>query len=247
MISLLIKIIKKAFKWIGIEVHRYNPNSSSEGRLVASLQKFEIDLVLDVGANCGQFASGIRRSGYAGKIVSFEPLSGAHAKLTKVRARDPLWEVYRRCAIGDQEGVVTINVAGNSVSSSCLQMLESHLSAAPNSEYVGQESVSLFHLDSITPEYFSDYKNPFLKIDTQGFEWNVLDGALNSLPYVKGVLLEMSLIPLYDRQHLWEDFLARMKMEGFTLWALQPGFTDPLHGRTLQVDGIFYRTNLCNQ
>lgn len=246
MFSLFKKIIKKIFLRIGIEIHGYNPNSSPEAQLVASLKKFEIDLVLDVGANRGQFASGIRQGGYSGKIVSFEPLTIAHAKLTKISATDQLWEVYHRCAIGDHDSEVTINVAGNSASSSILPMLESLISAAPHTAYVGQETTSLLRLDSIDPKYFSEYKNPFLKIDTQGFEWQVLDGALNSLPYVKGLLLELTLTPLYSGQHLWEDFLVRLKDEGFTLWALQPGFTDSLNGRTYQVDGIFFRTNLCN-
>ena len=235
-------IIKKTFRSIGVEVHGYNPTSSPTAQLVASLEQFEIDLVVDVGANSGQFADGIRSGGYAGKIVSIEPLTSAHAKLTKASRNDANWDVYQRCAVGDRTGEVTINIAGNSASSSLLPMLESHLKAAPHTAYIGEEIVPLLQLDSITPEYFKAYKRPFLKIDTQGFEWQVLNGAANSLTYIQGALLEMSLIPLYEGQHLWEDILVRMKEAGFTLWALQPGFTDPINGRTYQVDGIFYRT-----
>jgi len=243
MFNTLKKLTKKAFRRMGLDVHGYNPSSSPEAQLIASLKKFEIDLVLDVGANYGQFASGIRQGGYFGKIVSFEPLSSAFAKLTEAQRGDLLWDVYPRCAISDREGEGVINIAGNSASSSLLPMLESHKLAAPHTAYIGQETVALTRLDSITPELFSVYKKPFLKIDTQGFEWQVLDGALNSLPYIQGVLLELSLIPLYEGQYLWEDLLFRMKEAGFTLWALQPGFTDPMNGRTYQMDGVFYRTS----
>jgi hypothetical protein len=63
-----------------------------------SLRQFKIDLVLDVGANMGQFASEIRHCGYAGRIVSFEPLSQAHGQLLQSSAGDSLWEAYPRCA-----------------------------------------------------------------------------------------------------------------------------------------------------
>ena len=242
MINAGKSIIKKAFRRIGLELHGFNPNSSPVAQLVYSLNHFEIDLVFDVGANSGQFASGIRQGGFKGKIVSFEPLTSAHRLLSEASTRDSNWDVHPRCALGDHDGETIINIAGNLASSSILPMLESHISAAPHTSYIGKEVVQLFQLDTIAPEYLKTFKKPFLKIDTQGFEWQVLDGCLNSLPHIKGVLLEMSLIPLYEGQHLWEDMLLRMKDAGFTLWALQPGFTDPRNGRTYQVDGIFYRT-----
>lgn len=243
MLNTIKMLTKKMFRGVGLEVHGYNPHSSAEAQLVASLLKFEIDLVIDVGANYGQFATGIRRGGYLGKIVSFEPLTSAFAKLTKAQAGDQLWDIYPRCAIGDQDGEVTINIAGNSASSSVLPMLESLIAAAPHTAYIGKEAAKLMRLDSITPGLLSTFNKPFLKIDTQGFEWQVLDGAINTLDQVQGVLLEMSLTPLYEGQYLWGDMLERMEKAGFTLWALQPVFTDSKNGRTYQVDGIFYRTS----
>lgn len=198
---------------------------------------------MDVGANQGQFSADIRSGGYKGNIVSFEPLSKAHSELLQASDGDSKWDIYPRCALGDHDGEVEINIAGNSVSSSLLPMLDSHLSAAPHTAYIGKERVSLLTLDSIAPEYVAKFKHPFLKMDTQGFEWQVLNGAQHVLSNMHGVLLELSLIPLYEGQHLWQEMIGRLEQEGFTLWALQPGFTDPLNGRTLQVDGIFYRTS----
>ena len=232
----------------GLELHWIRPIPPTAAQvtamqIVSSLRKFEIDLVLDVGANKGQFASEIRQCGYEGRIVSFEPLSQAHGELLQSSASDPLWDAYSRCALGDHNGEVEINIAGNSESSSILQMLESHRSAAPESAYQGKEIVSIRTLDAVARQYLKDARAPFLKIDTQGFEWQVLDGACDILPHIKGVLVELSLVPLYDGQHLWREVIDRLETEGFTLWAFVPTFSDVSQGRTLQVDGIFYRSN----
>lgn len=243
MINSLKEILKIFFIKFGLEVHSFDANLSTDMQLARSLKKFNIDLVLDVGANVGQFALALRRTGYTGKIISFEPLADAYDTLIKNRGRDTLWDVYARGAIGDKDGEIVINIAGNSVSSSILPMLDSHIVAAPTSAYMSKEMVPMLRLDSITPEYFSVYKRPFLKIDTQGFEWHVLNGSVDSMPHICGVMLEMSLISLYEGQHLWEALLARMKQAGFTLWTIQPGFTDTATGQTLQFDGIFYRTH----
>lgn len=233
--------IRSIFRKFGLEVHVFNPDESPTAQITASLRNFKIDLVLDVGANRGQFASEIRSGGYAGNIISFEPLSAAHVALLRASKGDSKWSVHSRCALGAQNGEVEINIAGNSVSSSLLPMLESHLLAAPRSGYIGRESVPLVTLDSIAPDFVTQFKYPFLKVDTQGFEWDVLDGAQKALPYMRGVLLELSLIPLYEGQHLWQETIERLEREGFFLWALRPGFTEPCNGRTLQADGLFFR------
>jgi predicted amino acid racemase len=69
----------------------------------------------------------------------------------------------------------------------------------------------------------------------------VLDGAAETLKRAHGVLLELSLVPLYEGQTLWLEMIQRMADQGFTLWSIQKGFTDPRTGRSLQVDGIFLR------
>jgi FkbM family methyltransferase len=234
-------LIKVFFRKFGIQISGYNPNSSNEAQLIRSLEEFEIDLVIDVGANTGQFAKGLRDSGFKGNIVSFEPLTSAHEKLLKAKKNDAKWQVYKRTAIGDKNGLIEINIAGNSASSSILPMLDSHKKAAPHSAYIGVETSPISKLDDIYNELLKDAKNPFLKIDTQGFEWQVLDGAEKALPHIKGLLLELSLTPLYEGQRLWIDLIQRLQAQGFTLWSLQTGFTDGVNGRTYQVDGIFYR------
>jgi FkbM family methyltransferase len=212
-------------------------------QLVSTLRKFKIDLVLDVGANTGQFGSEIRYYGYTGKIVSFEPLSHAYSNLVRTIAGDPQWEAHPPCALGNENGETMINIAGNSQSSSILPMLETHRNAAPESAYKGTERVAIKTLDFVVGEYVKDARAPFLKIDTQGYEWQVLDGARETLPHIKGLLVELSLVPLYEGQYSWRELIDRLKDEGFALWALRPGFIDQRQGRTLQVDGVFYRNS----
>jgi len=196
--NLLRSLVKNAVHKIGFDLYRLTPSSNPAFQLLKALNRFGVDLVLDVGANVGQFASELRSVGYKGNLVSFEPLSAAHNALTVAARRDSMWQVHPRCAIGDYDGEIEINIAGNSVSSSVLPMMESHSSAAEGSAYVGVESVPLRRLDSVAPEYLAKSCWPFLKIDTQGFEWQVLDGARETLPHVQGVHCELSLIPLYE-------------------------------------------------
>jgi FkbM family methyltransferase len=226
----------------GLELRRFAPVTSYVAQLKAMLSWHRVDLIFDVGANTGQFGKELRRQvGFAGRIVSFEPMKAAHERLTAEARNDPLWDVAPRAAIGAQEGTVTINVARNSVSSSVLPMLETHVRAAPDSRYTDAETVRLATLDALTPGYFGQESVAFLKVDTQGYESEVLKGAPRTLARVTGVQLELSLVPLYTGQRLMPDLLEFMRDAGFDLWAVTPAFTDPHSGRLLQVDAAFFR------
>jgi hypothetical protein len=111
----------------------------------------------------------------------------------------------------------------------------------PRSRYIGKERVNILRLDSIDLPSILSSQNPFLKIDTQGFEWQVLDGCGQLLQKFKGILCEVSLVALYEDQHLWKEVMERLNGNGFDLWAIQPGFVDPFDGRTLQMNVVFFR------
>jgi FkbM family methyltransferase len=156
----------------GLDVRKLKNIPSPAEPVVAGFRQFGIDLVLDVGANKGQFASEIRHCGYAGKIVSFEPLSQAHGELLQSSAGDPMWDAYPRCALGDHNGEVEINIAGNSESSSILPMLESHRNAAPESAYQGKGIVPIKTLDAVAGQYLKYARSPFLT--SRGYWWSYL-------------------------------------------------------------------------
>ena len=239
---MLKKIIKKLARSLGIDLKRYNVQTSEAAKMHRLLAYHNIDLVLDVGANIGQYAKLLRELGYSGRIVSFEPLSSAYSQLKAVSKKDPLWEIAPQAAIGNQEGEIIINIAGNSYSSSALPMLDAHLESAPESAYSGSETVKLSRLDTIAKDYIkSETKSIFLKIDVQGLEKQVLEGATAILPLVKGIKLELSLVPLYEGQVLFKEMIDIVEKLGYELYGIEPGFTAEKTGRMLQMDGIFFK------
>lgn len=225
------------------------PPSSYEGfieytsrRFLEECRGFSVDVILDVGANVGQFVHGLRRSGYHGQVVSFEPLSEAHAALAVAAAEDPLWDVVARCAVGATNGSAEINVAGNSFSSSLLPMLDAHRNAAPESAYCQKEVCPVVTLETFIDSTFSDPTVTFgLKIDTQGFEAQVLAGLGRHSDRVKVILCEMSLVPLYEGGPTMVELCQVLASRGFRCVALGPEFENPATGELLQADGVFVR------
>lgn len=235
------KLVKRLINNAGWNLTRLTPSSNPAFQILSTLRYINANLVFDVGANIGQFAQELRSVGYSGEIVSFEPLTIAHGVLNRESESDENWHVHPRAAVGDHDGEIEINVAGNSVSSSVLPMLGAHSSAAEGSSYVAAEYAPIVCLDSVAHQYLKPDSRCFIKIDTQGFEWQVLDGAVETIKRAHGVLVELSLVPLYEGQRLWQDIIDRLVSDGFTLWAIQRGFTDPRNGRSLQVNAIFVR------
>jgi len=234
-------MVKRTIRRFGFDLRRYKPASSEGARFTATLSAHKVNLVFDVGANIGQFARSLRDLGYSGRIVSFEPLSAARKQLLETSRADPLWEVAPRAAIGAADGETEIHVAGNSVSSSVLNMLDAHVKAAPESAYVSREQMPLRRLDSIGADYIRADSVLFIKVDTQGFEAQVLKGASDLLQKVVGLRMELSLIPLYEGQCTYDEMVGQLKALGFEMWDIAPAFTDPQSGRLLQVDATFFR------
>jgi FkbM family methyltransferase len=215
-------------------------------RIAASLAFFDIDTVIDVGANVGQYGASLRASGFSGRIVSCEPLSDAVARLQRRAAKDPRWTAIRT-AVGAEPGTLEINVSANSYSSSVLPMTSAHTGAAPGSEYVGAEQVDVTTIAALVEAEGIDPARTWLKIDTQGYEAQVLAGAGALLGSFAAVQLELSFVPLYEGQELFDDVVARLTGAGLTMFGLDAGFSDPRTGRTLQCDGVFVRGDLAKK
>ena len=233
--------IRKLLRRAGFEVYRTSIHTSAAAQLARIIERAGIDLVLDIGANAGQYASELRDHGYRGRIVSFEPLSSAHARLAASAQGDEKRQVAPRMALGDAEGQISIHIANNSLSSSVLDMLPEHERAAPGSGFVGSETVPLRRLDRVAPDYLEGAKAVLLKIDTQGYEDRVLAGAAGVIDRITAVQTEMSLVPLYAGQPLFDDMRVKIESMGFELFAIFPGYVHEITGRTLQVDGLFLR------
>jgi len=239
--------VKQLLRRVGLEVLRFDPKNvilEYDDLPIAGRMKlfrhYGINLVLDVGANIGQYGRDLRCNGYAGRIVSFEPLTSALARLQAAAQNDPHWQVVP-LALGDQNTRAKLNIAGNSESSSLLEMLPRHREAAPDSRYIGAEEITVRTLDSVFNEYHQADDRTYLKIDAQGYEPKILAGARESLPNIVGLQMELSFVPLYRDQMLFLEMVHLLQQSGFRLMSLEPVFRDEKTGELLQVDGIFFR------
>jgi FkbM family methyltransferase len=144
-------------------------------------------------------------------------------------------------ALGSKAGTVQINLAGNSVSSSLLPMHQAHVEAAPDSRYVGSQTIRLERLDVLAPALLEGTRNWLLKIDTQGFEAEVIRGATSLLPDIGAMQVEMSLATLYEGAPRLVQMIALIEELGYELFSIVPGLRNIQSGRLLQADGFFVR------
>jgi len=235
-------LVKSMLNNFGYDIHKINSSSDPAINLKKGLQKNNIDLVLDIGGNIGQFGKWLVDDlSYKGKIISFEPITTVHNELTSVSSNYDNWVIHERCAIGDVDGETIINISKNLVSSSLLPINKAHTNIESNSKYISSEKTPIFKIDSLAKQIDIDGYNSLLKIDTQGFEKEVLDGASKSLSSFKGIICELSTATLYDGQSLWVDVISQIEDAGFELWSIGNGFTDHKTGKALQLDSVFFR------
>jgi FkbM family methyltransferase len=202
----------------------------------------KIDVVLDVGANTGQFGTGLRQWGYRGRIVSFEPLRAAFAELATHAASDGRWTA-ENIALGAAETTADLNVSDLSVFSSIRNPLAAVRDFDARAATVSVESVTVRRLDDVFDAHVRAGERAFLKIDTQGYESDVLDGAEGVMDRIDGVQLELSTRALYQDEALADAMVARMAGSGFVIGQLSPVVFDPEQGNAalLQFDASFVR------
>jgi FkbM family methyltransferase len=231
--------LRRLLNRVGVDIVPFRLSRHPIARREYLFNRYKIASVIDVGANCGQYGRFLRRIGYSGTIRSYEPLASAFADLKSAAAEDQRWEAHN-LGLGQTEGVATLNVSENSESSSILPMMASHLHGYPQSRYVATETVKMTTLARVL-EGTTDVGGVFVKVDTQGYEREVIEGAGNAISRVDGVQLEMSIIPLYEGESLLPEMITFMRDKGFVLMSVEPGSSDPQTGQLLQMDGLFFR------
>ena len=225
---------------LGLDFTRF-PEGTPGWRAAQLFAHHGVQTVLDVGANSGGYASGLRTGGYTGRIISFEPVAEPFNRLDALAQADPGWSA-NRFALGADRSQATINIAGNAAaSSSMLPMMDRHLAAAPTSRYVATETVEQHRLDDLWPDLDVDPSSSFLKIDVQGYEPQVLEGAPRLLEQCCGLQIETCLVPLYAGGISFEEGLALAQEHRFSVEGVEPGFTDPATGQLLQADLLMFR------
>jgi FkbM family methyltransferase len=204
---------------------------------------FKVKVLIDVGANEGQYALAMQKLGFSEKIISIEPLKQTYDKLYQLAKDNKNWTTLN-IALGDMDGEKSINVSKNTVSSSFLDMLPEHLKQEPDSVYQSKERIIVKKLDSIFGNNIETISSVYLKLDVQGFEKNVIEGASGSLKNISLIQMEMALVPLYKGELLLADMIQFMSDKGFVLYHLIPGFRNYETGQQFQTDGIFVRKDL---
>jgi FkbM family methyltransferase len=236
----LKRSVRSALRAAGLEISRAHATVGTLPALAWLLGERDVAAVLDVGANAGEFAESLRRAGFDRQIVSFEPRREAFMQLEARAARDPRWTA--RCvALGATDAEVIVNVAANRVSSSILDMERAHIDAAPGARYVSTERVRQARLDDVVTEIVPASDVLAIKIDVQGYEGAVLEGAPSTLERAAALHLELSLDAVYRGQPDWRGLIDDLGRRGFALYALEPVFCHPVTGQTLQIDAVFRR------
>jgi FkbM family methyltransferase len=211
------------------------------------LQVLDINCVLDVGANRGQFGQLMRQLGFTGRIVSFEPSPTALPSLREAAARDRSWQV-RPVGLSREAGVAELNLHVSPAFDSL---------HAPRPEYATQESyarlpefrrvdvatITLSTLAIEFPEAVAGIGEPrvLLKSDTQGHDLEVLAGAKGIPAEVRAVLVELSAQAIYEEQPAMTRVMDALFAEGFAPVAFQPVSRSPDKLRTIELDGLFMR------
>jgi FkbM family methyltransferase len=228
--------INRLARRMGYEVRQYTPLRSLAAAREQLLSR--VDVVLDVGANAGQYGELLREGGFAGRLVSLEPVAEAFEELERRAASDAGWEAV--CvAASDVDGEITLNVTGDSRSSSVLARNDRF---ADKAGWAPKESrsVAARRLDGLVGELLRPEERAYLKLDIQGYERAVLDGAGDALARFDALELELSVTPLYEGQPSLAEMLPLLAERGFRPVCMEPILLDD-DGLLMELDGVFAR------
>lgn len=201
------RIVRAAYKRLGI-VHVGR-------RRVRDLMDFiedrGLDTIIDVGANVGQFGDGLRADGFRGKIVSFEPTMAAFEALSQKAKADGNWEAYQ-CGIGAEPGSAVLHASKLSVFNSVLPL--------SNVAGLHDERMAVDHTEEISIRTLDEVVGRLpgkilLKVDTQGYEKQVMEGARQTIARVAGILMELPVIHTYRGEWHLHEALKYMYEAGF--------------------------------
>jgi FkbM family methyltransferase len=224
---------------MGYEVRQFTPLRSLDAARRELFERRSIDLVLDVGANAGQYGARLRREGYRGRLVSLEPLAEPYEALRRRAEADGAWTALR-VAASDADGEVVLQVTEDSRSASVLARNE-RFAGTPGWAPRGEERAPARRLAGLAPELLRAGERPYLKLDVQGYEAKAIEGATETLRQTAVVEAEVSLVELYEGQILMADFIALLRHHDFYPFHLAPEFKDLATGELLQLNGWFVR------
>jgi FkbM family methyltransferase len=211
-------------------------------RLIA---RFDIDCVFDVGANAGQYARMLReRVKYSGPIVSFEPVPHL-ARQLRVQAESCSNWYIREVALDRNAGSARLTVTHDSQFSSLRNVSKVGRLMFPKHVEVSDE------IDVATSTLASEFRQwrdhigfrrPYLKMDTQGNDLAVAEGAGDFLREFVAIQAELALQKLYDDIPDLAEAISFFHHQGFEPSAFVPNNegTFPI---LVETDCIFINSN----
>lgn len=184
------------------------------------LSRFDVDCVIDVGANAGQYRDFLReRVGYRGAIISFEPIASHVTRLKERALADAQWYI-EGYALGSHDGALDLNVMLSDQFSSFLKPDNRRVPGFEKENSISaRELVKMRTLDSVLPSLQErvGFKRPYLKLDTQGYDIEVLRGGAQSLNKMLGMQTEASVIGIYEGMPNYKTTIDRAEDLGFEL------------------------------
>ncbi len=205
------------------------------------LRAGEVDCVVDAGANVGQYARQLRRSGYRGRIVSFEPVRAAYDELARAARHDDAWWV-RHEALGAEDATATIHTHDGTMSS-LLEASDFGRGWSAGLRRTRAEEVVVRRLDGVLPGLLADLPagRVYLKMDTQGWDPQVFDGATAVLDRVVALQSELACVPIYDDMPRLPQQWAAYEAAGFESAGVFPVSFDRATVRAIEYDVVMVR------
>lgn len=244
--SRVLLVINRFLRFFGVIATR-RANVIPLERLACSrnnlFSALDIQFVMDVGANSGQWAKEVRNNGYKGLLLSVEPTQEAFSILSAYSAEDPDWRTLK-CAIDVVAGSRKMLISSNEgLSSSFFNLLDDHKRAAPEVELVREELVDTCTLESLIAAH--GLPRMYLKIDTQGSELLVLKSIQEeTLSKIFAIEIEISLVGTYLQGPLIEEVVSYLRARNFRPYRIENGLARPNFGQQVQVDFIFIQNEL---
>jgi FkbM family methyltransferase len=240
----LKELVRKGATRVGCQLGRLPSMESHGEHLRAIFEELRITCVLDVGAHVGQYGRFLRNIGYDGQIVSFEPIRANFDMLEQRCAGDPKWTALRM-ALGSRDDVVPMNVAHVTQFSSFLQPTRYSLDRFDGFSHVDRvEMVEMKRLDGIFDAVVPQAREArvFVKLDTQGYDLTVLEGAGEHVGRLLALQSELSVKPLYEGMTGYIDAMSALNAMGFDLTGVFPVLRDE-HLRIVEFDSVMVRAD----
>lgn len=218
-----MKLHRILAKVAGYEMIKYSKHPTSKSHVINLINRYDIDLVLDVGANVGQFGTILRKEGYKGEIHSFEPASTSYKLLKDASQKDSQWFIHQ-VAMAEQEGKLELNISESSDLNSFFPANNFGKEKYKKIVACRTETVDVSTISHFLKNNIDDYQKRqiFLKMDTQGFDLKVFAGALDVIGGINFILSEISCIPIYDGMPHYIESLETYEKYNFIISGLYP-------------------------